>query len=103
MQVSRTRETRRSCLSFRDVPMDGLLQLRGPDAGDTPGLGFTAINDARRFHSAVAETPAFQVECTGFGSSAYLCASQDEIDAGVRPTMPYRKNCSAPLSGPREP
>jgi hypothetical protein len=32
--------------------MDGLLQSRGPDAGGTPGLVFTAIAGAYRFSGA---------------------------------------------------
>ena len=43
------------------------------------------------------------VECAGCCSSTYLCANHDDSVAGTKPTMPYRKNCSAPESGPREP
>ena len=35
--------------------------------------------------------------------SVALCASHEEIVAGMKPTMPYRKNWVTPLSGPREP
>src|SRR4051812_92206 len=38
----------------------------------------------------------------GCGSATYLCTSQDEITAGTNPTRPYRMNCTAPESGPRE-
>jgi hypothetical protein len=74
--------------------------------GGTPGLVFTAINHTSASSSCSVgrrRMHGLYVECTGCGSSAYLCASQDEINAGVSPTRPYRTNCSAPLSGPREP
>jgi hypothetical protein len=47
--------------------------------------------------------PSGYGDVTACGSSAYLCASHDEIVAGTKPTSPYRMNCSTPESDPREP
>jgi len=40
------------------------------------------------------------VEVAACGCSEYLCASHDEIIAGMKPERPWRMNCTTPLSGP---
>jgi hypothetical protein len=43
------------------------------------------------------------VEVATCGCSEYLCASHDEIIAGMKPERPWKMNCTTPLSGPRKP
>ena len=56
----------------------------------------TARRPARGLRRVTSKAPAAARRHSG-------ARAQDEIDAGTRPTMPYRRNCSAPVSGPREP
>jgi hypothetical protein len=73
--------------------------------------GLTSVSRSSSVMRAAEQSGRCQVyllvaaDCSAVfpGSSSTSCASHEETAPGTKPTSPYRKNWTTPLSGPREP